>query len=111
MIHSGDMQPEQVVQCATIDSKWTLADLSMAKLLWTKILVFTSEGGRRNAYPTKYKEHSGAVVRERLAWNDLGADPVNQSRSCYIIKVHRIAVEESSLWIQQREIFPNSYNL
>lgn len=28
-----------------------------------------------------------------------------------LLRSLRIAVEESSLWIQQREIFPNSYNL
>lgn len=42
-------------KCETIDSKGALADLSMAKLHWAKILVLISEVGRRNGNLTKYK--------------------------------------------------------
>lgn len=49
------MKPKEVVQSETTDSKWALADLSMAKLHWAKQLTLISEVGRRDANPTGHK--------------------------------------------------------
>lgn len=58
-----------MVQCETMDSKWTLAALSMAKPRWAKTLVLISEGGS-DANAAECKQRSGNMIRERLAWND-----------------------------------------
>lgn len=42
-------------KCESIDSKGALADLSVAKIHWAKILVLISEVDRRNGNPIKYK--------------------------------------------------------
>lgn len=60
-----------------------MEDFSTTRLRWAKKLMLISKGVRRNANPSEHQQHSDAMFRETLAWDDPGADPVRSIYSSF----------------------------